>query len=73
MDDHGDIEPRVRRHAPLSCISGLLQCASTTWCKSSYPLSGVKRCPLIGGSVCISSIGESASAKARYPLDGDVR
>ena len=72
MGDHGDIEPRVRRHTPLSDIRGLLQQASITWCKSSCPLSGVKRCPLFGGSVYISYIGGSASAKARCPLDGGV-
>ena len=72
MGNHGDIEPRVRRHAPLSGIRGLLQCASTTWCKSC-PLSGVKRCPLFGGSVCISYIGGSAGTKARRCLlDGGV-
>ena len=70
MGDHGDIEPRVRRHSPLSGIRGLLQCASTTWCKSSCPLSGVKRCPLFGDSVCIGGL---ASAKARCSLDGGVR
>ena len=72
MGNHSDIEPRVRCRAPLSGIRGLLQCASTTWCKSSCPLSGVKRCPLFGGSVCISYIGGSASAKARCSLDGSV-
>ena len=36
---------------------------------TSSPLSGVKRCPLFRGSVYISYIGESASAKARCPLD----
>ena len=51
-------------------IRGLLQCASTTWCKSSYPLPGIKRCPLFGGSVCM---GRSSGAKARCPLDGGVR
>ena len=73
MGDHGDIEPRVRCHAPLSGIRGLLQCASITWCKSSCPLSGVKRCLLFGDSVYISYIGGSASAKARCPLDRGVR
>ena len=75
MGNHGDIEPRVRCHAPLSGIRSLLQCASTTWCiaKSSCPLSGVKRCPLFGGSVCISYIGGSVGAKARCPLDRGVR
>ena len=71
MGDHGDIEPRVRRHAPLSGIRGLLQCM-ITWCKSSCPLSGVKRCPLFGGS---GYIGGSASAKVRCGIrrPGDVR
>ena len=32
----------------------LLQCASIVSCKSSCPLSGVKRCPIFEGSVCIS-------------------
>jgi hypothetical protein len=58
---------------PLSGIRDLLQCTSIGSCKSSCPLSRVKRCPLFGGSDCISYIGRSASAKARRPLDGGVR
>ena len=60
-------------YTPLSVIRGLLQCTSIGSCKSSCPLSGVKRCPLFGGSVYISYIGRSAGAKARRPLDGGVR
>ena len=61
---HQTLSPRVRVW---------LRKTSTTWCESSCPLSGVKRCLLFGGSVCISYIGGSASAKARCPLDGGVR
>ena len=67
MGGHGDTEPKAQRHAPLS------QCMSISMCKSSCPLSGVKRCPLFRGSVYISYIGGSAGAKARCPLDGGVR
>ena len=59
-------------HAPLFVIRGLLQCTSISSCKSSCPLSEVKRCPRLG-SVYISYIGRSAGAKARRPLDGGVR
>ena len=38
-------------------------------CKSSCPLSRVKRCLLFGGSDYISYIERSAGAKARCPLD----
>ena len=72
MGNHSDIKPRVQHHAPLSSIRGLLQCASITWYKSFCPLSGVKRCLLFGGSVCIGYIGGSAGAKARCLLDVGV-
>ena len=70
MRNHGDTEPRAQRHAPLSGMGGLFQCASICSCKSFCPLSGVKRYPLFGGSDFI--IGGSASAKARCPLDSGV-
>ena len=53
-------------HAPLSVIRGLLLCTSISLCKSC-PLSGVKRCPLFGGSLYTSYIGRLAGAKARLP------
>ena len=60
--------------SPLSGIGGVLQCASISLCKSSCPLSRVKRCPLFEGSVYISyNIGGLADAKARCPLDRGVR
>jgi hypothetical protein len=70
-------QPLVRhalRPRSLSGIRGLLQCGSISSCKSSCPLSGVtcKRCPLFGGSGCISYIGRSVGAKARRPLGGGV-
>ena len=72
MGGHSDTEPRVRCHAPLSGIGGLLQCASISSCKSSCPLSEVKKCLLFEGSVYISYIGGLAGAKARCPLDRGV-
>ena len=73
MGGHGDIVASVQSHAPLFVIGGLFQCASISWCKSSCPLSGVKRCTLFGGSVYISYIGGSAGAWAICPLGGGVR
>ena len=77
MGSHGDTVASVQSHAPLSVIGGLFQCASISWCKSSCPLSGVKRCPLFRGSVYVSYIGGSAGAWAirmsvrrRWPLCG---
>ena len=72
MGSHSDTEPRVRHHAPVSGKGGFFQCVSISSCKSSRPLSGVKRCPLFGGSVYISYIGGLAGAKARCLLDRGV-
>ena len=54
MGGHNDTVASVRSHTPLSVIGGLFHCASISLCKSSCPLSGVKRCPLFGGSVYIT-------------------
>ena len=62
-------------HAHLSVKKRLLQCSSIGSCKTSCPLSRVKRCPLFRGSFCISYniIGRSAGAWVRGLLDGGVR
>jgi hypothetical protein len=69
-------QPLVRhalRPRPIVRYKRFITMASISSCKSFCPLSGVKRCPLFGGSGCISYIGRSAGAKARRPLDGGVR
>ena len=58
--------------AHLSFKRVFLQCTSIDSCKTSCLLSGVKRCPLFGGSIYISYIGRSAGAWVRCPLDGSV-
>ena len=62
-------------HTPLSVKRGLLQCTTIGSCKTSCPLFGVKRCPLFGGSVCISysKIGwcmGQMSVRRKCPLFG---
>ena len=59
---HGD-------HAPLS---GIRDSCNVLVSVHASLLVRYKRCPLLGDSVYISYIGESAGAKARRPLDRDV-
>lgn len=64
--------PRPVDHAPLSAIRGILQCTSISSCKSSFPLSGVKRCLLLECSVIQEDwlVQISTSVRQRFPLLG---
>ena len=47
------------RFWPLSAFGGYFVQIAVLWGRAGCPLSGVKRCPLLGGSKCIISMGRA--------------